>query len=707
MNYSISLVQYKRFRRERRLALKVNRKSCLRYYETEDDTDGYKSNENENENERSLKETNSSGIIDDIKWMLEFNQKGLMHLILYLIHIFILVIQIIESFVYTTFPLDRDPVTNKFISYWPNFCESIHLYDLNSLGAENDILPFRLLGIISLHYLLLRLRAIYLKIETAKINKYRYKKINIVHLNSSFVNEFRFTIKEWIDFTINNSKHNCKQNEALRGESRRRLLEFNKKIRDLETIDRFYYFNQIDFISCSRDSHYLDEYIKKIKNLNNNSGQKMENQISWMQYIFSVNLPNSISYVPQPLFRVDVNYVTQIIYIFSALTITMIFVAIIYLVIITYLILYATSSHETPLEKLSQARYVIGIINLYLTIIMITFNSYDNGLLIYSVITLLSRSRKVIMLLKKESDFNRFHLIEFCKFVNRNRFTFRHRHVDKFNQKNILIKRSMSLHKSFFETNALRRSSIFEKSDRMSSILALENYNKINSILHSQETSSMSQFNKEYSNFNDALEFHETTERYRQSLNKQKLEYYNENLDYLVDLIEVLRCEFRDLQSFYSTFLNITIIFSTVGLSVALAIIINATDLTSTVLGILGGIANLLPMMVTLSIGATSEGIVSDKSSNISGPIEIISNLNLSHIQFRRIYRTILPLMVNELRLIEPKVKVRMDKSCEDLAQIENRSFVIFGNFPLTFGSLTSVSVELYLPNKTIIVQTV
>lgn len=50
------------------------------------------------------------------------------------------------------------------------------------------------------------------------------------------------------------------------------------------------------------------------------------------------------------------------------------------------------------------------------------------------------------------------------------------------------------------------------------------------------------------------------------------------------------------------------------------------------------------------------------------------------------------PLMVNEINLIEADIKKRINRSCEDLAQLENRSFVILGNIPLTFGSLVSVS---------------
>lgn len=47
--------------------------------------------------------------------------------------------------------------------------------------------------------------------------------------------------------------------------------------------------------------------------------------------------------------------------------------------------------------------------------------------------------------------------------------------------------------------------------------------------------------------------------------------------------------------------------------------------------------------------------------------------------------------MANELNLIKDPIRVRIDKICNNLAGIENRSIVVLGNIPLTFGSLTSV----------------
>lgn len=51
-----------------------------------------------------------------------------------------------------------------------------------------------------------------------------------------------------------------------------------------------------------------------------------------------------------------------------------------------------------------------------------------------------------------------------------------------------------------------------------------------------------------------------------------------------------------------------------------------------------------------------------------------------------------LRLVANELGFLDRQVVCRAQKICWHLAEIENRSFILLGNVPLTFGSMTSVS---------------
>lgn len=52
-------------------------------------------------------------------------------------------------------------------------------------------------------------------------------------------------------------------------------------------------------------------------------------------------------------------------------------------------------------------------------------------------------------------------------------------------------------------------------------------------------------------------------------------------------------------------------------------------------------------------------------------------------------------ILVDQFGFIEETISKRMLKICDNLAQVENRSYVILGRFPLTAGSLTSVSFHL------------
>lgn len=63
-------------------------------------------------------------------------------------------------------------------------------------------------------------------------------------------------------------------------------------------------------------------------------------------------------------------------------------------------------------------------------------------------------------------------------------------------------------------------------------------------------------------------------------------------------------------------------------------------------------------------------------------------------IQFRRIYHNLIPLMVNESNVVDAKIVSKVQQVSDHLSRIENRSFLVLGNFPLTFGSMTSVSFE-------------
>lgn len=55
-------------------------------------------------------------------------------------------------------------------------------------------------------------------------------------------------------------------------------------------------------------------------------------------------------------------------------------------------------------------------------------------------------------------------------------------------------------------------------------------------------------------------------------------------------------------------------------------------------------------------------------------------------------YKSLIPLLSNELKMMNAETVIKLTKICNYLAAIENRAFLLLGTFPLTFGSMTSVS---------------
>lgn len=57
-----------------------------------------------------------------------------------------------------------------------------------------------------------------------------------------------------------------------------------------------------------------------------------------------------------------------------------------------------------------------------------------------------------------------------------------------------------------------------------------------------------------------------------------------------------------------------------------------------------------------------------------------------------------MPFAINEIGLVELPVVLYLQKVYGHLSRIENRSFVVLGSFPVSFGSLASVSrIQSYL----------
>lgn len=106
---------------------------------------------------------------------------------------------------------------------------------------------------------------------------------------------------------------------------------------------------------------------------------------------------------------------------------------------------------------------------------------------------------------------------------------------------------------------------------------------------------------------------HKVISIYKNRLTRFDIKCMNENLIYLLDCVEVLVCEFDDYKSFFTTIININLMFGIVLLSILVSMIFQSTEIQSTLIAIGAGSASTFPLLWSLFIGAASELAVSNK----------------------------------------------------------------------------------------------
>lgn len=245
----------------------------------------------------------NSNFIGDIQQMFEYNQNRLMHLFIFLVQLMVLVSSMIKSILYSSFPTTRD---GQFLSPVLRLSESLLLIEYVH-KFDNSGLKNRLLALLSLQFLILRLRAFFVRLETAKVNRYSYEKVNTVQLDSGYASEIKFSFGEYAKALYRLYYHQCYKSETLTGERRLSAVQFNDSLKCLDRADRIYYYNQINFNDCFECVDYLSDYRERAESpkhlkLNN---IELKRNVGWLKYMLSQNLPDKLNYVAKPEHRVD------------------------------------------------------------------------------------------------------------------------------------------------------------------------------------------------------------------------------------------------------------------------------------------------------------------------------------------------------------------------------------------------------------------
>lgn len=650
INNSISFVQYERFMRQQlgNTSRAISSKQSELKVSLSSSASLSKSNElinEEDDGESKFAEYEVSfgaGLISDIAWMLEYNQNGLMSLIIFVAHIIILILQIFKSICFISFPTDKDPNTGEFLNPWLKFCDSIYLTELTHT-LEFGAACSQLFLVISLQSLVLRIRAFYIKLKTAKINKDKYRKLDVVQLNLAYINEVKYTFREYFFDFIQSFRHQCKAGDSLfEPKSRIEALKLNRKLRKSSKIVKYVMYNQINFEPCYSNDYpsYLEEYRKKtelcdielIESLKSSNFKRInskhkEPKVGWLEYIFRIDLPNKLSYIPYPLYRIDRDHgvLMNLFYIIGSIffmfLILLSWLAAIYLAYENYV-----NFKLTYKCKPSMSRTIICTLLTCAASFLVAASVFDSGLLSYSAIVLYSRSLKVIKMLEKEVESYHSHIVKFNDLVrgwNPDEVNHKRFFMESFRKKSKLSDYSEVVNRELVEVV-----SGFVRKREWPSEFALNNqflpkpcqyyvkrnqYEQMNGSSRYMENKTDDQFTFENNNIGgqDFGEFYALSKYYKDNLDSRELQFINENIDYLIDLIEVLQWEFKDLRNFHTNYLNILIIFCSIGNSIGLAVMLRFHDVRSSFIGLMTILADMSPLIFALFIGAISEGMVS------------------------------------------------------------------------------------------------
>lgn len=708
LNLSISLVQYERFRRERRAVMNGNKS------EDDDLVVGQTSKTNlmcrdmvELKSKPTLKP--KSGFIHDVLEMLLYNQNGLMYLFLYLVCNSVLVVRIPIAILFSTFPTHRDPSTGQFINPWLNYMERLYITDVVYKIDRTNIFN-RILLIMTIQCLILRFRAFYIMLQTAKTNKDSYKDINLIHIDWGYVCEMSCTIQEWLRDIVRCYKHNCTAGQILsKGNLRKAIIEFNQKIKTLSKIDRNYYFNPLFFNPCFEGITFLDDYEKKIKSLfpdeqepilrnldtngnyfesgtceldrNNKSNEETKKKnVSWFEYIFYINLPNRVRFIPRPKHKVDLSegFWLIVIYIYATL---LVIIAIVGCSLVCFYIALLDQDYKSMdsnarvrWERLLRPEIFITTTSNVFLVVLLANSAYENGLLAYAGLLCLSRARKITLLLKKEVEFIRLHNFWFGQFYDNHKYvsTVRSSYFNDISSEGVKF---TSLNKYQETINLFMREDFSFRHEQRSAFPDHKSQLTTKStLLKLRKKSTKKKYCNCSVNNEDYLEFHQLIQIYKSKLNETSLQQFNENISYILDLIQMFQATLIDYKLFFTQclgYLNINMIFGTASFSLSITLFLNATSFYEASTTLATCIASILPMLWAIAVGTASE------------------------YAFLMVYRQLLPVMVNELRLIEPEVIKRVSNLCNLLVQNENRSFIIFGFYPICLGTLMEVSDKL------------
>lgn len=562
LNFSYDDIQHDRFRRER-LRLRSR-------YDPQQEA--------ETSSQSSTCGSSRTGPLSNLRWMMTYNRNTWRFCLVILLHISYLTIQIVKCMSYSVLSNDRDSESDEYKNPTLRFLDSHYLLDpfrnCNRSRQLNTVM-----SLLFLQFLILRLRCLYMRYENAQVNRYQYKRINIVQLHMAIVGKFEATFSEWFKFFRFCLSSKCDHNSESAIKQLLLMKKLNHRLSSASKIDRVYYYNQIDFDACYEYRYLTREASKPVKR----DGLIMSGAKRVLQ-IFAVRQSDAKAYVALPFYRSEpidffILFVAYVGGVFA-----MEFCSLYYLSHIWCRELVAISHGlEEPSFRsalylfTSHPKSMIRLLDNFCSCWLIAVNVFDNAVLAYSSMLCHSRVNKVTKLLKTLVSFHRSHLENFCSFLD---------------QRN--LKEQFKVNSGLY-SHQLKSEDFF--SDRSTPLPASIEWWSFENLVADKHVS----------------EHASAVADYGATVDQSSLIEYNSDLLYLIDLVHVVETELNDLKSFFTFYLNLNILFGAIGSALTFAVIIDSRVRDDLIISGIVSFVNLVPLINALFMAATSEGSVSDR----------------------------------------------------------------------------------------------
>lgn len=559
INHSTDTLQYERFFNQRKLP-----------------NDPSQSNSgNKNKQHKSA----SSSLLARISWLLEYNHNGLPYLIVTIMRLYANLFGLVTQSLYSILPFNRDPFTNEYLNPILRTMEYIHIYNyFEKYHMFNKIFALHLI-----QSMLMYCGWIRRKINNAMTNRYAYKKISIIEVDMAYADEIFSDIRGWVRLVLTLGRHECHMKSSLRTRRGKAMKELSQQLRKSHRIDRLYYFNQIEFNDCYKDMNiFVKTHLHQRNEPTTGSMQdnsKNSKQVFWRSF----NLPERRSFVPEPGHRMDpVEFSLMVIFLTGGTVMDLLLVT---ASIASYLSLgewSANSIQEIP-------RLLAVLIESFMFFLPLALNAYDCGLVCFSSLLCHSRARKLTNMLRTE-------LKVYSSLVEAFWLD-----MDSYHQQ--------SYRRGKSNLNWLTEHS--EQSMKLQESGPQLMLKDMNAHIHSLTSTRINYLGLSPHKRDERSMLEISIEDFREHIGQEKLKEMNDNLSYLLDLVDVLQNEHHDARKSLTNYLNLNLLFSIPCLAVSFTITTSASSRAEFCLAIASILASWIPMFICMFLGATSERSVS------------------------------------------------------------------------------------------------